>query len=58
MKKAAQLLDSFLIKRNKYRFDLSPQHLLHIDMNYMFPLIAACAAANRAMGTRKGEQLT
>ena len=25
---------------------------------YLFPLMAACAAAKRAIGTRKGEQLT
>ena len=27
-------------------------------LNSQFPLMAACAAAKRAIGTRKGEQLT
>jgi hypothetical protein len=31
---------------------------IDIHRVYFAPLIEACAAANRAIGTRKGEQLT
>ena len=32
--------------------------VLYIVSNYLLSLIAACAAANRAIGTRNGEQET
>ena len=47
-----------LVKKSKKKAVRRPLFNIEIEQNYFFSLIAAWAAAKRAIGTRNGEQLT